>query len=93
MSLDFSIRTCKCLGARLDVNHNLYISGVFQENKRAHSNTAVRGVHRKPRRPLPHIRAESQLQELIVGGAVLTAVTAAFVNGLKVRALSFLRSL
>ena len=80
MGLDFSIRTCKCLGARHDVIHNLFISGVVQESKR---------VHRKLRRSLPHIRAESQLQELIVGGAVLTAVTAAFVNGFKVRALSF----
>ena len=30
------------------------------------------------------VKAESQLQDLIVGGALFTAVSAALVNGLKV---------
>ncbi|CAL5227470.1 g10447 [Coccomyxa viridis] len=69
--------TCQHCDARRAVNHD---HSSFSIN----TGTKARSVLRdKPRQRLHCIRAEPQLQELIVGGAVLTAVTAAIVNGFK----------
>ena len=73
-----SLKTCEQFGARAAVNHDPCTFNVTLRTKLR----AV--VCNKPRESLHCTRAEPQLQELIVGGAVLTAVTAAIVNGFKV---------
>ena len=45
---------------------------------------AISRMSRRSRHRLRPVKAESQLQDLIVGGALFTAVSAALVNGLKV---------
>ena len=76
--------TCQHCDARRAVNHD---HSSFSNNIRTKAQPVLR---EKPRQRLQCIRAESQLQELIVGGAVLTAITAAIVNGFKVRASAWL---
>ena len=56
---------------------------------RCHAHGTMPGItaiasSQRSRHGLRSVRAQSQLQDLIVGGALFTAVSAALVNGLKV---------
>lgn len=58
--------------------------GIYHAHGMMPGMSAISRASRRSRHRLRPVRAQSQLQDLIVGGALFTAVSAALVNGLKV---------